>query len=66
MNFYFGQSHLIYLGLLIVSLLVSISGFCILKNNLKLKETDILRLYGSILVILIAVLVFVYCFVKLL
>jgi len=66
MHFSYYQTHLIYLCLLVVSLLVSISGFYILKNNLKVNEADVLRLYGSILVVLVAVMVFVYCFVKLL
>jgi hypothetical protein len=60
MNFQYGHIHVIYLGLIIVSLLVGYSGFFILKNNLKFRQSDVMGIYGSILVILVAVIVFLY------
>jgi len=60
MNFQYGHIHIVYLGLSIFSLVTAISGFVILKNNLKTKKVDVLNLYGSIFVVLAAVIVFLY------
>jgi hypothetical protein len=60
MNFQYGHIHLIYLGLVIVSVLVGYSGFFIMKNNLKFRGSDPIGIYSSILVILVAVIVFIY------
>lgn len=57
---------LVYAGLAVISLLVSISGFFILKNNLKTRKTDVLSIYGSIFVVLVAVVVFFYSVVHVL
>jgi divalent metal cation (Fe/Co/Zn/Cd) transporter len=60
MNFQYGHIHIIYLGLVIVSMLVGYSGFFILKKNMKFRQSDVMGIYGSILVILVAVIVFLY------
>jgi hypothetical protein len=60
MNFQYGHIHLIYLGLVIISALVGFSGFFILKKKLKFKQTNYLGLYGSIMVVVVAVIVFLY------
>jgi divalent metal cation (Fe/Co/Zn/Cd) transporter len=60
MNFQYGHIHVIYLGLVIVSMLVGYSGFFILKKNMKFRQSDVMGIYGSILVILVAVIVFLY------
>jgi len=62
----FQYVNLVYALLAVVSLLVSISGFFILKNNLKTRKTDVLSIYGSILVVLVAVVVFFYSLVHVL
>lgn len=60
MNFQLGHVHLVYLGLAIFTLLAAISGVFILKNILKTRTSDALSIYGSILVVLVAVIAFIY------
>ena len=60
MNFQFGHIHIIYLGLIVVSVLVGYSGFFILKKNLKFRKSDPMGIYSSILAILVAVIVLIY------
>jgi len=60
MNLQYGHMNLVYLGLCIFSLITAISGFFILKNNLKTRKSDVVSIYGSILVVLVAIIVFLY------
>ena len=60
MNFQYAHIHVIYLGLVIVSALVGYSGFFILKKNLKFRKSDVVGIYGSILVVVVAVIGFLY------
>jgi len=55
--------YYVYIVLIIVSLLVGYSGFFILKKNLKFRQSDVMGIYGSVLVIVVAVIVFLYSIV---
>lgn len=61
MNIHQHTGFYVYLVLSVVSLLIGISGTFVLKNNLKYRESDIVGLYGSIIVVLAAIIGFLYC-----
>ena len=63
MSFHHGSGYYMYVALIVVSLLVGYSGFFILKKNLKFRQSDVMGIYGSILVIVVAFIVFLYSIV---
>ncbi len=63
MNFHHGSGNYIYVALIVVSLLVGYLGFFVLKKNLKFRQSDVMGIYGSVLVIVVAVIVFLYSIV---
>jgi hypothetical protein len=63
MSFHHSSGYYVYIVLIIVSILVGYSGFFVLKKNLKFRQSDVMGNYGGVLVIVVAVIVFLYSIV---